>query len=224
MHTLEAIEAGDISYEVDGQPVARDEVLPPISVASRVGVVMGDGAGGLGAGNFVLASVIGFYDSLGRLKTDFFEYPDFYTSQASANPADYQMLDVYPDHKNVAVDPSAESILRAVNDRAVDVLLVPNRSPGTPDIEDVTRRSAERRIESCFLYSPSGRLDGDGFTITVPRSPVEDWYETTANSTTVTTDVEGWRTDLGRPGRISQQFRQLPLDRALEHLPTSEGQ
>lgn len=62
---------------------------------------MGDGVQGNGAGICFLASVIAFDDSLGEGKTDFFEYPDFYTFQASTNPADHRMLDVYPDHKNV---------------------------------------------------------------------------------------------------------------------------
>lgn len=218
MHTLDEIEAADFRYVSDGRSVGKDEVMPSISIADRLGVVMGNGTEGLGAGTFVLASVIDFYDTLRERKADFFEYPDFYTFQATTEPADYRMFDIYPDHKNVVTDADAEAILRAVNDRAIDHLLVPDRSPSPPEIEDVTRRSAERRIESCFLYSPEGRLDGGGFVIEAPRQPIADWFETTAESAGEPSGDERWRTGRERHQRISQEFRRLSLDRALDHL------
>lgn len=222
MHTLDELDAGDFRYVADGREVRREAVIPSISLTDRVGVVMGHGAEGIGAGTFILASVIDFYDTLRERTADFFEYPDFYTFQATPDPADYRMFDIYPDHKNVTTDADAESILRAVNDRAIDVLLVPDRPPSPPAIEDVTRRSAERRIDACFLYSPEGQLDDGSFHIEAPRRPIDDWFETTAESTGERSGEASWRTDRDPQQPIVQEFRRLPLDRALASLPAAD--
>ncbi len=219
MHTLDELAASDFHYVSDDRSVEREAVMPSISVADRLGIVMGSGLDGLGAGNFILASVIAFYDTLRDQKEDVFEYPDFYTFQATSDPADYRMFDIYPDHKNVETARDPESILRAVNDRAIDVLLVPDRPPSSPHIADVTRRSAERGIEACFLYSPEGRLDGDRFLIEAPRQPVAGWLDTTAKTTGAASSAG--RCEAGQDP-IAQPFRQIPLDAALSYLPSAE--
>lgn len=222
MHTLDELDAADFRYVSEGRSVDRAEVMPAIGLEDRVGVVMGPGTGGIGAGNFILSCVIDFYDTLRDRKEDFFEYPDFYTFQATTDPADYRMFDIYPDHKNVATEADAESVLRAVNDRAIDVLLVPNRWPSSPEIEDVTRRSAERGIESCFLYAPDGELDEKSFAIGAPRQPIEGWFETTAESIHETSPEANWRNGREDRRRIRQEFRRLSLEQALEYLPADE--
>lgn len=222
MHTLDELEAADFRYVSDGRAVPKNEMMPEIAIGDRLGIVMGHGTEGIGAGNFILSSVIDFYDTLREQNEDFFEYPDFYTFQATTDPADYRMFDIYPNHKNVVTDADGEAILRAVNDRAIDILLVPNRSPSSPQIEDVTRRSAERRIESCFLYSQQGQLDDNSFVIEAPRQPIENWFETTAESTVEASNDENWRTGQEHHQRISQEFRRLSLDRALDYLPIDD--
>lgn len=218
MHTLHDLSATDFRYQSGSQSVDRNEVMPAIGVNDRLGVVMGTGDEGLGAANFLLSCVIAFYDTLRERKEEFFEYPDFYTFQATADPADYRMFDVFPDHKNVEVAADAETILRAVNDRGVTTLLVPNRPPTQPDIEDVTLRSAERNIEQAFLYSPSGQLDQEGFQISLPRQAVKDWFKTTMESMTDPPSEGQAAIQRGRQGRISQGYRELSLEEALERL------
>lgn len=219
MHTLNDLNAADFSYRSDGRSVDRDVVMPAVGVGDRLGILMGTGAEGLGAGNFLLSCVIDFYDTLRESKDEFFEYPDFYTFQATADLADYRMFDVYPDHKNVQVDPDAEAILRAVNDRGITTLLVPDRSPRPPDIADITRRSAERTIEQTFLYAPSGRLDGDGFEVSLPRQPVEDWFEATFESMDVPPEEGTIPPGATRRERVSQRYRRIALEEAIERLP-----
>lgn len=218
MHTLDELDRADFRYRSNGREVPRDEVMPSIGIEDRVGVVMDQGPDGIGAGNFILSCVIDFYDTLREHKDEFFEYPDFYTFQATTDPADYRMFDIYPDHKNVVVEPDAEAVLRTVNDRAIDILLVPDQFSNPSDIEDVTRRSAQRGIDSCFLYAPGGTLEEPNFVIETPRQPVVDWFETTAES------LGGAGTGANRQAfrddqeRISQAYRPLSLDQALEFL------
>lgn len=129
------------------------------------------------------------------------------------------MFDVYPDHKNVEVEEDAEEVLRALNDRSITILLVPDRPPKQPDIEDVTRRSAERTIEQAFLYSPSGQLDEHGFEISLPLQTVEDWFETTVESMADPPTEGTKRGHRSQQDRITQGYRRIPLDEALNRLP-----
>lgn len=218
MHTLDELDAAEFSYVSNGRNVPRAEVMPAMEIDDRLGVVMGHGTDGIGAATFILSCVIDFYDTLREQKGEFSEYPDFYTFQATTDPADYRMFDIYPEHKNVVTEPDAEAILRAVNDRAVDILLVPDQFPTATDIEDVTRRSAERGIESCFLYSPAGKLEGPDFVIETPRQPVVDWFETTAESVSEDVNGENWPTYREENQRLSQAYRRLSLERALDYL------
>lgn len=219
MHTLHDLSADDFRYRTSGRTVDRAEVMPAIDVSDRVGIVMGAGDEGLGAANFLLSCVIDFYDTLRERKDEFFEYPDFYTFQATTDPADYRMFDVYPDHKNVEVETEAETVLRAVNDRGISVLLVADRTRTDPEIQDVTRRSAERTIDQAFLYDSSGRLDGGGFEISLPRRPVADWFETTVESMTHTPAEDPPTVARTQQDRISQAYRKIPLEEALQRLP-----
>lgn len=220
MHTTDELTAGSFEYHRGEEPVVGAGVMPSITVGDRLGVVMAEPGDGLGAGNFVLACVTAFYDRFGDQNGDFFEYPDYYTFQASARAVDYLEFDIWPDHKNVTVASDSERVLRAINDRAVNVLLVPDGVGSEPEVEDVTRRSAERRIDACYQYAANGRLADAGFSIRVPRAAVEGWYRETAEAAGV---EAGSYTPSGVEGaHVTQQFREIGLGEALRHLP-SEG-
>ena len=219
MHTAKELDGTSFEYRVDGDVVSRETVMPHVTSADRVGVVMGTGVEGLGAGNFVLSCVTAFYDYLRETREEgFFEYPDYYTFQTTSNPADYRMLDIYPDHKNVSIKPTAEHLLRAINDRAITILLVPDVSPASPDVDDITLQSAYRRIEHCYVYAPDGRPSDAEFSIRHPRQPPIEWFETTTESlddeSAVCVPSFGSDDD-----RIVQQFRQISVKQALERLP-----
>lgn len=219
MHTIKELDRTSFEYRVDGAVVPRETVMPHVTSDARVGVVMGTGVEGLGAGTFVLSCVTAFYDYLSETREeDFFEYPDYFTFQTTREPADYRMLDFYPDHKNVTVEADAEHLLRAINDRAITTLLVPDVSPTSPDVDDITLRSAHRRIDHCYVYAPDGRPSDAEFSIRQPRRPANEWFEATVESVDGESEVcvpsfgsgDDW---------IVQQFRRVPTERALERLP-----
>ena len=218
MHTLHRLSADRFEYRRAGEPVDRGEVMPELGQGDRLGVVMAGPTDGLGAGHFVLSCVIAFYDHVADLEAVGCEYPDFYTFQATDQPADYLELDVWPDHKNVAVPADPEAILRAVNDRAIDVLLVPDGPAGDVELDGATRRSAERGIDTCVRYAPDGDLADAGFSIRLPRDPAEEWYRATA----ATTDAPGARFEpaLADETGITQRYRRVGLEEALAALPT----
>lgn len=219
MHTTNELDSTSFKYRVDGEIVSRETVIPSVTSDDRVGVVMGTGIEGLGAGNFLLSRVTAFYEYLRETRGEnFFEYPDYYTFQTTTNPADYRMLDIYPDHKNVTVEPIAEQFLRAINDRAITTLLVPDVSPTSPDVDNITLQSAHRRIDHCYVYAPDGRPRNADFSIQQPRQPTTEWFETTVES--LNSDSEASVPSFGSDDdSIVQQFRQVSVKQALERLP-----
>lgn len=219
MHTTDELDGLDFEYRYDGRVVARDEVLPPIALDDRVGVVMADGSDGLGAGNFILSCVTAFYDRLRETHGEFFEYPDYYTFQIATEPANYGMLDIYPEHKNITVAADAEALLRAINDRAITILLVPAGPTKPPEVDEITRRSAERRIDHCFLYAPDGQPPHGDISIQLPRQPTEDWYETVTHSVESGPEIDSLPASETSDSHIAQRFRELSFEQALSHLP-----
>lgn len=229
MHTQHELTSETFAYRRGGEPVTREAVLPPISVADRLGVVMADPVDGLGAGNFVLSCVTAFYDVIRERREELTEYPDYFTFQATDDPVDYLEFDVWPDHKNVAVPADPAAVLRAVNDRAVTLLLVPDGPAGDPVIEDVTRGSAARRLDACYLYGTDGSVDDPDVSIRLPRNLVAGWYRETARKAGLDGDVDGSVDVDGCPGvdvdgeHVTQSFRRVGLDEALSRLPGPAG-
>lgn len=219
MHTSHELSSDVFEYRVEGALVDRDEAVPPISIDDRLGVVMADPWDGLGAGNFVLSCVTAFYDRCRERADEFFEYPDYYTFQATADPADYLEFDIWPDHKQVSVPSDPEAILRAVNDRAIDVLLVPDGPPTTPNIAEETLNSARRRIDACFLYAPDGSLDDADVSVGLPHAVVAPWYRETVDALDEVPD--GFTLDESGDGMLSQDVRRIGLDEALRRLPAA---
>jgi hypothetical protein len=224
MHTTDELTSETFEYRRAGEAVPRTGVMPAMAVEDRLGVVMASPTDGLGAGNFVLSCVTAFYDRLREQRDEFFEYPDYYTFQASPDTLDYLEFDIWPDHKNVSVAPEAERALRAVNDRAIDVLLVPDSSGADGDIEgieDVTLRSAERRIDACYLYAPDGDLADADLSVGVPWAVVGDWYRETLDA--AGDGAAAFVPPHSDDAVLAQGFREVGLDEAITHLPTGRG-
>jgi len=216
MHTTHELSSEAFEYRIDGTPVDRGEVMPEVAIDDRLGVVMDDPADGLGAGNFILACVTAFYNRIRETREEFYEYADYFTFQATPEPADYLEFDIWPDHKNVSVPSDPEAVLRAVNDRAVDVLVVPDEPTGAPDLQETTHNSALRRDLTCFAYASDGQLNDAEFTLRVARDPAWAWYETTLDALEDPPDSVGTVDET----HVAQEFREIDFDAALARLPT----
>lgn len=219
MHTVEALDDDAVEVLVDGSSVPRDDVLPTITPSDRVGVVMGAGAEGLGAATFLLACVSAFYEEVEADGDDSVTYPDYYTIQATTDPADFRMFDLYPSHKNVAVAGDAERILEVVVDRAIDILLVPERQTRVGSIHEITRRSAERTIDACYVYASDGRPEHVEFDIQAPRDPVVDWFRTTVESMSDPPRADDLPSFGAADDLIVQGYRRTDLASAIASLP-----
>src|ERR1043166_6843833 len=153
MHSSNELTTDNFLIEADGKRVASiADVFPQFNAQDRLGIVVRDSLDGIWTSNLIMATVTSFYDIQRGAGSEFFIYPDYFVFHAGCPPGDYGMLDIWPNHKSVPVDDNAEAILRAINDRAVNILVVPSSMRREGKIEKQTRSSALGRIKAALLY------------------------------------------------------------------------
>jgi hypothetical protein len=157
VHSSKELTSEMFAFAVAGQPARFADIFPDFDGRDRLGIVSRSPGGALGASALILATITAFYD-LERARAEmFFRYPDYFIFHVGTPVGPYGMLDIWPDHKEVAVpvgDP--EALLRAINDRAITRLLVEDGPPGTPDFGRATLGSVWLR--EALAYAPNGRV------------------------------------------------------------------
>jgi hypothetical protein len=138
------------------------------------------------------------------------------------------MIDIWPDHKEVVVPDDGERLLEAINDRGITRLLVPDDEPGEVDLRRHTRSSAENRIVTALVYSPSGRVrDAD---VIVRANEVTERYVNAVldESTDVAADtraaIRAARAELATDGRPTESYRRIELAEAFSLLVSARGE
>lgn len=207
MHTSRALSSGDFEISVDRGPATVEELLPGFDEHARLGIVIIQAGGAAGASTLILAAVTAFYARLRAIEADFFAYADYFAFHVGQSRGSLCELDVFPEHKEPVLEDDAEAILRAINDRGITHLLVPEGATAGPLGRD-TRHSARRRIRTAIAYSPNGRVENADIEITA-ASQAEDY---------VTAMLGHPRNIAGTDGRPRETFRRLALDDALEML------
>ncbi len=159
MHSSTELERSSFDVSVEGRDGAWiDALFPGFDERDRLGVVVRHPLGALGASTAILAAVTAFYDVQRARGPDFFIYPDYFLFHVGRPLGDHNMLDVWPEHKEVVVPDDAEEILRAVNDRGVTRLLVEDGPSRAAPLDRETLASARARIVTALAYSPTGRV------------------------------------------------------------------
>lgn len=159
---------------IGGRRASLADLFPGFDEHDRLGVVVRHPCGAVGASAVIMVAVTSFYDHQRARGEDFFIYPDYYVFHVDTLHGDHSMLDIWPSHKEVVVVDTAEDILRAINDRSVTRLLVPDGEPVAPALEPETLASARARIRSCLVYSPSGRTRNAD--VRIVANPVTEGY------------------------------------------------
>ena len=220
MHSS-ALRGSDFEIEVAGVSTSHDAFFADVGKTTRLGVVAPDRFEGTGAAILVMAYVTAFYDCYRAEGDEFFAYPDFFVFQGQTPVASYGMLDAWPDHKMVYVDPG--EMATAVTDRAIDVLLLPERTwavTGTSH-NRVTLESARRTMTRCFVYDALGSAAEPNLTITCGRDPVSDWvlkvFESVDDSVAAATR-DAWLAHVDGTDTITQSYREIEIQEALDNL------
>ncbi len=205
----------------------RSEVVPhgeffaSFRDTDRVGVVAPHRTEGIGAITLIMSYVTAFYDRYRERGSDIFAYPDFFTFQHEIPCADYGMCDIWPYHKNVHVADGAQRATEAINDRGVNVLLVPDGDAGEVSIEEVELESARRNVGRCFAYSECGITHGADLVLECRSDLLSDYALAVLKSVDAdgssTEQRERWMEQVAS-GTLRQSFRELELGDALRKV------
>jgi hypothetical protein len=222
MHTATELSSTDFAVRVDGRPGSLADILPKFAEADRVGAVVRQPCGAVGASVLILAAVTAFYDAQRAKGGEFFIYPDYFLFHVGARLGDHGMLDIWPAHKEVVVPDEPEEILRAINDRGITRLLVEDRAPGDPEFQRESLASARDRIVTAVAYSPTGRVP-DADVLVAGNETTESYVAAVLEDSTEITSGSSEKLGLARSAlherdRPVESYRSLTVDEALARL------
>lgn len=165
MHTARQFDASHFTVSRDGRLVSREDLLPDWGAHDRLGVVVTEPFGALGASHLIQLSITAFYDvrpsrRAGRLdgRDPRAVYPEIYLFHVGAPHGDHSAFDFWPARKEVVVGADPRLALDAINDRAITRLAVPDAEPTAVEHEWKEPAAARDRIVTALAYSPTGRV------------------------------------------------------------------
>jgi hypothetical protein len=183
MHTARQLKEEQFEIEIDGRPASRDEFLVEWEPLHRLGVVIHEPFGAVGASFALQLAITAFYDSRPiRRSRETPIYPDIYAFHVGGRHGDFINYDFFPARKEVFVASEPIEILAAVNDRSITHLLVPERPIDSVQHEFKEPAQAIDRIVAAWVYSPSGRVDGADVAITGTAPAAEANTKVTLNA------------------------------------------
>jgi hypothetical protein len=162
MHTISLISTPMFDVEIDGAPARAGDVFPGWHLHDRLGLVIDEPLGGLGASHLVQIAITSFYDAAERRRGELTVYPEIYAFHIGRGWGSHAAFDFWPARREVILSDDPCDLLDAINDRGITRLAVPNRAEGTPQFRPKERDTALDRLQSAFVYDPAGRVqDGD---------------------------------------------------------------
>jgi hypothetical protein len=157
-----------------GRSASIERLFPGFGEHDRLGLVMRQPCGAVGASALIAATITAFYDIQRSRGSDFFIYPDYYLFHVGGPLGDHARLDIWPRRKEVLVEDDPERILEAINDRAITRLVVEEGPARERELDAEPVASARARIVSSLAYSASGRVaDAD---VRIESNPVAEGY------------------------------------------------
>jgi hypothetical protein len=195
---------------IGGRAARPVDLFPNFDEGSRIGLVVRDDFGAVGASGLLLAAITAFYDiQRARNPGGFFRYPDYFLFHVGRIRGNHMMLDVFPDHKEVVVADDPEIILRAVNDRGITHLVVPDGEARAPDFRPQTVNGAANRIEGALIYAPDGRVGGADVAI-LGNPLVDDYVRATLRPAEWLSGFEAEGGDPGEAAWVRSRLHEVP--------------
>jgi hypothetical protein len=217
MHSSRELSSSSFEIEVGGVTAPLEELFEGFGEQDRLGVVLTQPCGAVGASALITATITAFYDIQRARGPDFFVYPDYYLFHVGRPLGDHGRFDVWPRHKEVVVPADGDRLLEAINDRAVTRLVVEDGPAGEPPSDPGALASARARIETCLAYSPSGRVEDPDVRIagnTVTEGYVEAILDPEGRMARLRAEGNDERADAiaARAGEVDRDSRQRVLD------------
>lgn len=233
MHSAAELRTEHFTVSAEGSESSGIEaVFPGFHEQDRLGVVVATPGGVTGASRLVLASVTAYYDFQRAKPEHPFIYPDYFVFHVGGRTGDHNMLDIWPEHKEVVTSTDAEEILCAINDRGITRLVVETLAgaeaeapgDGPKPFARWTLSSALARVRSAVLFSATGRVAGADVHITGDATAERYTRESLEESTKLGIDVAPeirerprMRADVG----AAESYRRVEVAgglRAIQHV------
>lgn len=181
MHSTKELSSDEFEILIRGAPSRLTDLFPDFDEQARLGVVIRKDFGAIGASSLLMSAVTGFYDIQRAQNPDgFFRYADYYLFHIGRPRGHFYMLEIEPDSKELVVPDDPESIIRAINDRGITHLVVPEATPREPGVGADQIGSALARLRAAYVYSPSGRVDSPDIEI-IGNDHVDDYVWAVVN-------------------------------------------
>jgi len=226
MHSS-VLRSSDFELFVKGSPQNHEDFFKGWANTRRLGFIAENGIEGIGAVNLVMAHATAFYNAYRATKEEFFAYPDFFSFQHNSPKVSYSMLDIHPDNKHVDIGDDPQDRLDAINDRGVNVLVVPDGVKKDSEFHKIQMASAKRNIDTCYVYSSKGVVSNADLIIRCPDKPLYNEYIRWINKVFDSVESEekaeiqeiksAWADNLNN-SYLEQSFRAVSLDEALSLL------
>lgn len=200
MHTSYEFKASDFSITKDGNPIDRDALLE-WDVRDRLGVLIDRPVGALGAGLLVLLAITAFYDCPQRKRRRIPIYPDIFLFHVGGRWGLFSMFDFWPDHKEIFVAADPREVLRAINNRGITHLIVPEREPKVVAHRYKEPEAAADRLKKCFAYGAGGTVSGGNIVIETRSKTILKNYAAVLDMEAYLKAVEG-QNNSGAPARV----------------------
>ncbi|MCM3791028.1 hypothetical protein M3221_22060 [Domibacillus indicus] len=240
MHSTTMLSCSDFSVEIQDQRASIDDLFPGLNEKDRIGFILHQAGGSVGASALLLAAVTRFYEfyreRLGDGPEQLRIYPEIFMFHIGTQHLNHYWLDVWPPHKEVVVEDDPEQILEAVNDRGITRLIVEDL-PAVSKIElnrpmplhnipsstaiflRETLASAEQRIITALAYSHTGRVEQPDVAFFSCRNAEKLLSASLESSNMLTEEIKEklWlnRQALQKDGRIKETFRRIKVADAL---------
>jgi hypothetical protein len=172
MHTARQLSASLFTITREGREVSREELLPEWGRLDRLGVIMTEPFGAIGASHLIQVAVTAFYDAVPSRRNGSLRgsdplaiYPEIYLFHVGGEFGDHSAFDFWPARKEVFLPRDARIVLDAVNDRAITRLAVPDGAPTPVEHEWKEPAAAHDRIKTVLVYGPDGHVSRPSWQI-----------------------------------------------------------
>jgi len=228
MHSSTELTSSMFDIQSDGRRVASfADLCPGFTAQDRLGIIIRQPLDAIWNSALILAAVTAFYDEQRKAVSDFFIYPDYFIFHAGCPVAEYSMFDIWPQHKCISVEDNPETLLQAVNDRAISILVLNadeshERESRESSLQRHTRNAALNRIRHAFLCSRHKRTRNADVRIKgneIVEKYVEQVIDQTVNITQPERDAARHeRRQAVLTGGLMECYQRISVAESLLHL------
>jgi hypothetical protein len=173
MHTARQLSAALFEITQAGRVASREEILPQWGPLDRLGVIMTEPFGAIGASHLIQLAITAFYDAVASRRSGSLRnndpraiYPEIYLFHVGGEFGDHSAFDFWPARKEVFLPSEARGVLDAVHDRAITRLVVPDGHPHPVEHEWKEPAAAHDRIKTVLVYGADGHVRDPSWRVT----------------------------------------------------------